>query len=44
MVSVQLSVGIEDAHVALRARAFADGRPVGEVAADVVARQVRFEP
>jgi hypothetical protein len=42
MILVQLDVGTEDALVALRARAYADGRPVGEVAADVVARRLRF--
>ena len=44
MVLVQLNVGPEEAVVALRARSYADGRPLGEVAADVVARRLRFEP
>ena len=44
MVSVQLDVSIEDAHVALRARAYADDRRVVEVAADVVARRIRLGP
>ncbi len=43
MILVQLDVSPEDALVALRARAYADGRLVGEVAADVVARRLRFE-
>jgi hypothetical protein len=43
MILVQLEVTAEDALVALRARAYAAGRPVGEVAADVVARRFRFE-
>jgi hypothetical protein len=43
MILVQLDVGTKDALVALRARAYADGRPVGEVAADVVGRRLRFE-
>jgi hypothetical protein len=43
MVSVQLEVGIEDANVALRARAYAADRPLVEVAADVVARRLRFD-
>jgi hypothetical protein len=43
MVLVQLDVGVEDALVALRARAYANGQSVGEVAADVVARRFRLE-
>lgn len=43
MVSVQLGVGVGDALARLRARAFALGRPIGEVAADVVARRLRFD-
>jgi hypothetical protein len=42
MILVQLEVSPEDALVALRGRAYAEGRPVGEVAADVVARRLRF--
>jgi hypothetical protein len=44
MVSVQAAVSVDDALALLRARAFADGRSVSAVAADVVARRVRFEP
>lgn len=44
MVSVQASVGLAAALVMLRARAFAEGRPVRKVAADVVGRVVRFSP
>jgi GAF domain len=44
MVAAQLTVGMRDAFVRLRARAFAAHRPLGEVAADVVARRLRFEP
>jgi ANTAR domain len=44
MILVQLEVSAEEALVALRARAYASGRPVGEVAADVVARRFRFVP
>lgn len=42
MVMVQASVTIEQAFLMLRARAFADGRPVADLATDVVARRVRF--
>jgi hypothetical protein len=42
MVLAQLDVSIEEAFLMLRARAFADGRPLAELAADVVARRVRF--
>jgi hypothetical protein len=42
MISMQLAVGIEDAFVRLRATAFAEQRPLAELAADVVARRVRF--
>lgn len=43
MISVQLGVGMTEAMVRLRARAFADGRPLHELAADVVTRRLRFE-
>lgn len=42
MVSVQLDVPIDQAFLLLRARAFADGRPVNAVATDVVERRLRF--
>jgi hypothetical protein len=42
MVMVQLDVTIDEAFLMLRARAFADGRSLAELAADVVARRVRF--
>lgn len=42
MVAAQLDVGVAQALVRLRARAFAEGRPLAEVAQDVVARRVRF--
>ena len=44
MILVQLGVDLEEALAALRARAYASGRPVGEVAADVVAGTLRFSP
>jgi hypothetical protein len=43
MISVQLGVSLAEALVRLRARAYADGRLIAEVAADVVARRLRFE-
>lgn len=42
MISVQLAVPVEDALARLRAHAFAAGRELDEVAADVVARRLRF--
>jgi hypothetical protein len=42
MVSVQLDVGIAEAHVALRARAWVLGQSVAAVGRDVVARRLRF--
>lgn len=42
MVKVQASVTIEEAFLMLRARAFAAGRTVAEVAKDVVERRLRF--
>jgi hypothetical protein len=43
MVSVQLSVSVAEALVRLRARAFGETRSLGALAADVVARRIRFE-
>jgi hypothetical protein len=42
MIAVQLDIGVGDALVRLRARAFAEDRPVTDVAKDVVVRRVRF--
>jgi hypothetical protein len=42
MVQVQLGVKTEDAFLMLRARAFATGRRIADVATDVVARRIRF--
>lgn len=42
MIMVQLEVGTQEAFLALRARAFATGRPLATVAADVVARRMRL--
>ena len=44
MISVQLGVSLEDALVRLRAHAFGDSTGIGEVAGDVVARRLRFDP
>jgi hypothetical protein len=44
MVQVQLGVKTEDAFLMLRARAFATGRRLADVATDVVARRIRFSP
>ena len=44
MVQVQLHVPTEKAFLMLRARAFADGRSLSDVAADVVALRLRFSP
>jgi hypothetical protein len=44
MVSAQLEVSVGEALVRLRAHAFAHDRPLGAVAADVVARRLRFSP
>jgi len=43
MISVQLDVSVGEALALLRARAFALDRRIGDVAADVVARRMRFE-
>ncbi|MFI6563705.1 GAF and ANTAR domain-containing protein [Streptomyces sp. NPDC050534] len=42
MISVQLDVSMEEALLRLRAHAYSGERPLGEVAADVVARRLRF--
>ena len=44
MASVQLGVSVMDALARLRAYAFVHDRGVAEVAADVVARRLRFSP
>jgi GAF domain/ANTAR domain len=43
MIMVQADVPIDEALARLRASAFSSGRSLSEVAADVVARRVRFE-
>jgi hypothetical protein len=44
MVSVQLDVDVEEAFLRLRAYAYAGDRRLTEVAGDVVARRLRFDP
>jgi hypothetical protein len=44
MVMVDLGVSLADALLRLRAYAFVEGRPVAEVARDVVAGRVRLDP
>ncbi|MFF4252065.1 ANTAR domain-containing protein [Streptomyces sp. NPDC001663] len=44
MLTVQLGVGIDEAFVRLRAYAFIQGHRLADVAADVVARRLRFSP
>jgi GAF domain-containing protein len=43
MIMMQLGISITDALVRLRAYAYAEGRPLSEVARDVVARRIRFD-
>ena len=43
MVAVQCGCGIDDAERLLRARAFADGRPVEEVALSVLGQETRLD-
>ncbi len=44
MVAVQLGVDVAEATLRLRAHAFGTGRLVADVARDVVARRLRFDP
>lgn len=44
MVAVQLGVNLAQALIRLRGHAFGHGRLLADVAADVVARRLRFEP
>jgi transcriptional regulator with GAF, ATPase, and Fis domain len=43
MISAQAEMSVGDAMALLRASAFAEDRPIGEVASDVVARRLRFD-
>jgi AmiR/NasT family two-component response regulator len=42
VISVQLGVDLAEALVRLRAHAYVRDRPVAEIAADVLARRLRF--
>jgi hypothetical protein len=42
MVAIQLQIPVAEALLRIRAHAFADGRPAGEVARDIVARRLRL--
>jgi GAF domain-containing protein/ANTAR domain-containing protein len=44
MVQVQMGISTEEALLMLRARAYATGRPLADVATDVVTRRLRFSP
>ncbi|GAA0804643.1 GAF and ANTAR domain-containing protein [Spirilliplanes yamanashiensis] len=44
MVMVQLGVAIDEAMARLRARAYAEDRPLGDVARDVVAGRLQLDP
>ena len=44
MVAVQLGTSVAQAAIRLRGYAFGNGRPLQEVARDVVGRRVRFDP
>lgn len=43
MIAVQLGVNLAEALLRLRAHAYAMGRPVSDIAADVVGRRLRFD-
>jgi hypothetical protein len=42
MVVAQLGTTTEDAYLILQARAFADSRPMRDIATDVIERRLRF--
>jgi hypothetical protein len=44
MVMVQLGISVGQAMARMRAYAYAENRRLGEVARDIVARQLRFDP
>jgi GAF domain len=44
IVSVQLGVGVDESLLRLRARAFSEGRPLSEIAHEVVTRRLHFSP
>jgi hypothetical protein len=44
MVMVQLGVSLAEALARIRAHAYAQNRQLGEVAADIITRRLRFDP
>jgi AmiR/NasT family two-component response regulator len=44
MVMVQLGVGLIEALVRIRAHSYAQDRNLNDVAADIIARKLRFDP
>lgn len=44
MVAVQLGIGVAQALIRLRGHAFSEGRPLDDIAQDVVDRRLRFDP
>lgn len=42
MIAIQLRVSVEESLSRLRAAAYSSGRPIWEIAADVVNRRIRF--
>ena len=43
MISVQLGISVGEALIRLRSHAYAEERPIGEVAGDVVGRRLRLD-
>jgi hypothetical protein len=43
MISAELDIGVAEALVRLRADAFANSRPITDIAKDVVQRRLRFD-
>lgn len=44
MVAVQLGIGVAQALIRLRGHAFSEGRPLNDIAQDVIDRRLRFNP
>ncbi len=44
IIAIQIGCNLDQAHDLLAARAYADGRPLAQTAADVVRGEIRFEP
>ena len=43
MIAAQLDIAVAEALVRLRSHAYAEGRPIDDIAARVVARTLRFD-